>query len=287
MKTSAQEAKGQQKPLEGQDIEIAGRMDCGEIGEELQRQILPYAKDKTLVVATPTVAAVTDSRSEWGSTGGIGYYSQVRVFCGSQNEMQEWQWRDRYNVSKDKPWLAVDHLGEVKVSEKDGKVIVEVELLNNHYPSRTATFTFNPSKAETVQMLSMEAQTAFVTTAENEIARIMDGLNRLWKAKPSQLPDYPDAGYVPYRQPSVKQREFRPEIGVAAFVTEEQIDHLGSDRQMRYELYVLTAGSGKAERKADDHGYGREGGAFLAILEVKPDRIVINTKRGKSTISLR
>jgi len=234
---------------------------------------------------------VLTSRSEWGSSGGIGYYDQVRVFCGSQADMKEWQWRDRYSASNDKPWLAVHAIGAVKVSEEDNKVNVEVELVNNRHDNRTATYAFDPPKPIAIRTLSMDEQAAFTAQVEKEVARVMAELNRLWEFKPKMVDPHPmgmgvSDGYVHYRRPSIKQREFQPEIGVAAFVTEEQIDHRVSDPQIRHELYVLTAGSEKAERKAEDHGYDREGGAFLTILEIKAERVVINTKSGKATIAL-
>ena len=262
------------------------------ISDELRRQILSHADNKSLVIASSDVAAVLTSRSEWGSSGGIGYYDQVRVFCGSQADMKEWQWRDRYSASNDKPWLSVHGIGEVKVSEKDNKVNVEVELVNNKHGKRTATYTFDPPKPTAVKTLSVDEQATFTAQVEKEMARVMAELNRMWEFKPKMVNSHPmgmgvSDGYVPYRRPSIKQREFHPEIGVAAFVTEEQIDHRVSDPQIRHELYVLTAGSEKAKREAEDHGYDREGGAFLTILEIGAERIVINAKSGKVTIALR
>ena len=281
---------------ENQNAKLTERLSETEVSDELRRQILPYADDKTLVVAGPNVAAVIGHRSEYGSSGGIGYYSQVRVFCGSQNEMQEWQWRDRYSASNDKPWLSVHNLGEIKVSVKGTKIIVEVELVNREHGKRATTFTFDALAATTlVRTLSAEEQTAFTTKVDREMDRVMTELDGLWKLKPTMVARYSGggmmslgtSGYVPYRRPSIKEREIRSEIGVAVFVTEEQIDHRMDDPQIRYELYVLTAKGEKAECKAEDHGYDRgDGGAFLKILEVKSDRIVINTKRGKSTISI-
>jgi hypothetical protein len=294
-KKAEAEAEQQRKRREEQETKLAERLGDIVISDELRRQILPYADNKSLVIASSNVAVVLTSRSEWGSSGGIGKFDQVHVFCGSQADMKEWQWRDRYSASNDKPWLRVDAIGAVEVSEKDDKVEVKVELVNKQYGNRTVTYTFDPPKPTAVRTLSMEEQATFIAQVEKEVARVMAELNRLWECKPQMVASYP-AGmtmpmgtptYVPYRQPSIKQREFHPEIGVAAFVTEEQIDHRGSDPQIRYELYVLTAGSEKAERKAEDHGYRREGGAFLTIIEVGPEHIVINTKSGKQTIMLR
>lgn len=284
-KKAEAEAEHKRMLCEEQSAQLAGRLGDTIISEELRRQILPYADEESLVIAAEhDVAAVLTTRSEHGSSGGIGYYSQVRVFYGSQEEMQEWQWRDRYTASNDKPWLRVYAIGAVKVSENKNGAEVEVELVNNEHSNRKATYTFNPPKPTVAKTLSVDEQATFTAQAEKEVARIMTELNWLWELKPKMASSH---GYVPYRQPAIKQREFKAEIGIAAFVTEEQIDHRIDDPQVRYELYVLTTGSEHVERKAEDHGYDRgEGGAFLTILEVGPERIVINTKNGKKTIVL-
>lgn len=120
------------------------------------------------------------------------------------------------------------------------------------------------------------------------MARIMEEMKDLHKRKSTMPSDMPGgSGYISYQPPRVKQREFRIDIGVVAFVVEEQIDHRVTDRQMRHELFVLTDKDEKAERKAEDHGYTRsEGDAFLTILDIKRNSITINTKGGKQVIEL-
>jgi hypothetical protein len=289
-KQSEVKAERQRKLRQEQDVKLAERLGGKVVSDELRRQILPYVDNESLVFVSHDVAAVRDERHEYGSSGGVGMYDQVRVFCGSQSETQEWQWRDRYSASNDRRDLAVHSIGAVKVSKKDNRMVVEVELVNRNYGNRTATYTFDPPKAAATRMLSAEEQAAFAARVEKEVSRIMADLNRLWECKP-QMPNRHSSsmsdGYVPYRQPSIKQREFRPEIGVAAFVTEEQIDHKASDSQIRYELYVLTVKGETAVCKAEDHGYDRrEGGAFLTILEVASEHVSINSKSGKQTIKL-
>ncbi|MEX0999929.1 MAG: hypothetical protein WD000_08230 [Thermodesulfobacteriota bacterium] len=264
------------------------------VSDELRRQLLNYASYSTIKVANPTVAALVDSRSEYGSTGGSGYWSQVRVFCGSQSDMREWQWRDRYSADKDKPWLSFNKIGEMKVSAEDGKVVVEVELVNNQHGNRTTSFTFNPPQPSAVRTLSVEKQVAFTALVKREEERIMEDLKRLWELKPRMVNPHPapvlgsgDDGYTAYLRPSIKQRVFCPEIGVSAFVTEEQIDHRANDPQIRHELHVLTVGNDKVQHMAEDHGYDREGGSFLTILEVNEESIAINTKSGKKKIVLK
>ena len=293
-KKAEAKAEKQRKLREEQEKKLTEKLGDVEVSVELRRQILPYVDKKPLVV-TKDIAVVKDGRSEWGSSGGIGYWDQVRVFYGSQNDMREWQWRDRYSASNDRHDLEIDDVGKVEVSEGEGTVSVKVELINKEYGNRSTTFTFDKQKAVVVPTLSVEKQTAFTVTVEKEVARIMENLNRLWECKPQMVASYPAGmtmpmgtpSYVSYRQPSIKQREFRPEIGVAAFVTEEQIDHRGSDPQLRFALYVLIDGKKEVEMKTESHGYNRtEGGAFLSILEIGPDCITINTKSGKSKISL-
>lgn len=133
----------------------------------------------------------------------------------------------------------------------------------------------------------MKNQAAFSAKAEEEMARIMEEMKDLHKRKSTMPSDMPGgSGYTSYQPPRVKQREFRIDIGVVAFVIEEQIDHRVTDRQMRHELFVLTDKDEKAERKAEDHGYTRSGGAFLTILDIKRNSITINTKGGKQVIEL-
>lgn len=260
---------------------LAGR----QITDELHAQILRYAGKASLVVASQNVAAIVDHRSEYGSSGGIGYWSQVRVFCGSQSQMREWQWRDRYSASNDKPWLSVQGFGAISVVEVDGKMNVELELVNKG-GNRKTMFIFDPPKPSTVRKLTEEEKVAFKAKVRAEQARIMERLYELHKLKPLAI--LKTGEYGSYYEPSVKQSVTRADAGVAAFVTEEQIDCHAGDRQMRHELFVCVAGKshGVVERKAEDHGYEREGGAFLTILEVEFDHIDINTKRGKQTIAI-
>ena len=76
-------------------------------------------------------------------------------------------------------------------------------------------------------------------------------------------------------------------IGIAAFIIESQIDYFGDDRQMRLELYVFRHGNDEAELVVEDHDYNKgEGGAFLVIIDMTPEHILINTKGGKQEVKL-
>lgn len=273
---------------EAQMAKFTERFGGVEISDELYAQILKHADDSTLTISAPNVAAVVTSRSEWGSSGGIGYWSGVRVYYGAQSDHQEWQWRDRYSASNDRPYLSIHGLGAITVIENDDNVEIKIELKNRNDSSRSATFIFEKKEVVPVRTLSADEQAKFLATVQSEQQRIMAELERMWGFKSPMVatgPGWP-SGYQPYQRPRMKQIEVKAEIGVAAFITEEQIDHRVDDPQMRFEMYVVTAGDEKAECKAEDHGYVREGGAFLTILEVTADTVTINTKTGKRTISL-
>lgn len=284
---AATQAELERQERAKQEQQLIERLGAQEISDELRVQLLPYATDQSLVIVNPRIAVKSGERSEYGSVGGIGYYDQVIIFCSSQRQTQEWQWRDRYSASRDRHDLRIDSLGQIEIVEQGGQTIITVEILNKRYNNRTATFCFDRSKTADTKQLSTEEQAAFSIAAECEMARVMAKLERLYELKPQMVGSGSQTGYVPYRPPRLKQRELCPEWGIAAFVTEEQIDHVASDPQLRHELFVLTAGMKQAERKAEDHGYERaEGGAFLSIIAIEPGQVIISTKAGKSTINL-
>jgi hypothetical protein len=257
------------------------------ISDKLRHQLTSSSfRMDSLVVENADVAVAQGSRSEYGSTGGVGYFDQVRVFYGDQSKMQEWQWRDRYNARNDRHDLCVHSIGAIKVSEDDNSVSIEVELVNRDRGSRYTTFKFDKSKTQSQHILSASEQAAFQAKTKNEEERVLGDLNAMWKNKGKML-DERSGSYVPYRRPSIKNSECHPEIGVSAFITEEQIDHRVMDPQIRYELHVLTAGKDKVVTLAEDHGYDKgDGGAFITIVELTQDHIIINTKGGKQTIAL-
>ena len=231
---------------------------------------------------TEKVSVTIGRRSEYGSSGGIGYYSQVHVSYGSQKQMQEWQWRDRYSASKDRPWLSVHDIGKIEVVEGRDEVIVKVELINREHGSRTATYSFKPNVAvAAVPTLSVEEQSAFQIKLVAEIQRIMDWKQSLRDRCPRE------SGAGCYSSPQIKRQVNLKEVGIAAFIIESQIDYLGDDRQMRLELYVFRHGNDEAELVVEDHDYNKgEGGAFLVIIDMTPEHILINTKGGKQEVKL-
>lgn len=238
-----------------------------------------------LKIEGDNIAVWVDSRSEYGSSGGIGYWSQCHVLFGRQKQMQEWQWRDRYSASKDRPSLAVHGIGEVKVEERDGKVCVTVELLNRNHLPRQTTFYFESvaEEKESVPQLSIEEQDAFTSKVRAEIERILAEKTALWE-KTSTM--FTERGEARYFQPRIKDVKGLKAFGINAFVIESQIDHSGTDRQMRFELFVIRHGDDSATLRAESHGYDkREGGAFLTVIDMTTTEVVISTNRGKETIS--
>ena len=80
---------------------------AAEVGETMRNYLASIHANKTiwvLKVIAPDIAVFRTDRSEWGGSGGIGKFHQVNVYYKGQVEMQEWQWRDRWSASNDKPW---------------------------------------------------------------------------------------------------------------------------------------------------------------------------------------
>ncbi len=106
-----------------------------------------------------------------------------------------------------------------------------------------------------------------------EISKVLEELEKWWELEPQMLADYGNItmpmvtpSYISYRRPSIKQKVIKPEIGVAAFVTEEQIDHRGSDPQYRYELFIITHKDG-SRVIFEDHAYEKRRAMRLLILK--------------------
>jgi len=244
-------------------------------------------------VVEPDIAVIQTSRSEWGGSGGIGYFDQITVYFYGQTEMEEWQWRDRYSASRDRWDLRIHGIGQVKI-EADDIVEVRVELINNKYGNRWAIFHFEKvEQKDKPAQLSDEQQEKFKDQVEAEIEKIMARLNESWNLKPKMLASYPAGitmprgtpAYVPYRAPHLKEKIVRADIGIAAWVTEEQIDHRESTPQMRYELYVMKFGK-NPRVVLEDHSYEYEGSAVIAIVSLEADKVVANTRHGKKVIDL-
>lgn len=262
-----------------------------QVSATLHAQLNNFKGTVAQVIPEYDVAVGTKERSDWGSSGGIGYYSQLHIFYGSESTCQEWQWRDRYLAVNDRHDLSLgaSQIGDVEVSESERRVKVQVSLIN--HPAGIVSHTFKKSVDSTGKLLSAEAQEAFKLRVENESQRVLEVLNGLWKAKPKMpcrfASTFTTDGYTEYSSPRLKKVEMLPEFGVAAFVTEEQIDNRGTDPQIRFELYTLVAGETPVVVRCEDHGYESEGGAFLAILGINKDSVEVNSKDGKKVIPFR
>jgi hypothetical protein len=127
--------------LEQKLIERFGEIN---ISEALKKQILPYVKNDTLVIASTYLAIVVTERSEEGR--GIGYWDQVRVFFQDQMAMQEWNWRHKNYQHLDQKHLSVRNIGGIKALKNPNTIIVKVELINNE-GSRTVDFKFSTDSA--------------------------------------------------------------------------------------------------------------------------------------------
>jgi len=256
-------------------------LDGREITPELERQVTSYLGNNSLQIISPDVAVVITERSDYARGSCIAYYDQVRVFYGDKSKMKEWQWRDHSGTCHN--WLRVEEVRNVEVREAGEKVHVVVN-------GTTYTFDVLTKDSSTPQTLSLEDQATFSTLLESAQNGIMEELNRFWECKGKMLASYPAVSvpvtsptYVRYTRPSIKQTVAHLEIGIAAFVTEEQIDHRLTDPAFRHELFILSAG-GVARCKFEDQGYVSNGGALITILSLRSEEVDISVKGVKKTI---
>lgn len=267
-----------------------------EVGETMRNYLTSVDANKTiwaLKIVAPDIAVFRTDRSEWGGSGGIGKFHQANVYYKGQVEMQEWQWRDRWSASNDKPWNYIGGFGKVDI-KKNGEVVMKVELLNNN-GNRTATFRFqNLNLEKAIEHLSDEEQKLYSAKVEEIVNNLIAEKMRLWEVKPQMMARYPagarmPAGtpsYVGYKQPWVKEKQVFPDRGIAAFVLEEQIDHRCDIAQMRYELYVFKGKEAEMQRLYEDHAYENEGSAVIGLVQLNQDAIIINSRAGKKTIKI-
>ncbi|MFA5047617.1 MAG: hypothetical protein WC516_01100 [Patescibacteria group bacterium] len=241
---------------------------------------------KKVVVLNPDVAVFLMSRSEWGGSGGIAYFDQVIPYYHGQSQLQEWQWRDRYDAGRDRHDLCVNDLGEVQLDEENGKARITVELVNTKYRNRRAEFTFEPPTKKTPRTPKLDEAKLAAFTQEVKVAidGLMEQKNRLYACKPPMYSESRDQ--TPYRKPTIKQKIVSARSGLGVFIIEEQIDHRIDDPQMRYELYVMAPGQ-EPRMVYEDHSYDKaEGSAVIAILRILDDAIVLNTRRGQETVPI-
>ncbi len=262
----------------------------------LQEQLLSLAHEQEegiwgLILAAPYFGAVASSRTfnAWGA--GQGYYSQVWVFYQGQRQFQEWCWRDPYTADNDHFELRVRDLGIVEiVSESDG-VKVRVEINPGQSNSRWAEFTFQSASAVNQVAnvrLSKDEQAAFVERVEAERADLLADMMRRWQHASAPYPiDVPGYRHTStarlqsyrYSQPEIKQMVMRLELGLAAFVTERQIDQEISVPEMQNELWVLTNAVSARVRVMEKHAYIRQAQVQLsisiAVIELTADGVLV------------
>jgi len=248
-----------------------------ELSAPLQENLEKYLEehpyyDKITAINKDLVILVAMRSANTGL--GMSYYDQAHVFFRDQKKMQEWRWRDGQSYHGDCPDLRIYGIGQTKIDERDSKTVIIVKLKGPGGITRDTIFEFKPAPASKEKFLSEEEQRDFTKSANAAFNEVMAQL----KANDANKLDH----YLASRE---RNRRLYPKIGVATMLTEEQIDHRVSDRQMRVSLFVFTAGAKGARQITEDHGYGHEG-AFLSIVEVEKDKIVVEMKGGKTAIQL-
>lgn len=266
---------------------VTEALNGAEVSEVVRRQLVTFVSGNgflgTPKVVSKDLVIISGGRQEYGNTGGIGMFSQARVWYKGHTDLKEWQWRDRYSPSHDQPSLHINGIGNVEVETKGSTVEIKVELMNSQHGHRFTTFTFEDKDIPLSPTLTIEEQSSFTERLQTEMDKVLGRMMELW---PKKNPMLTSKGYMPYRQPSIKERVINATLGIAAFITEEQIDHDREDRQVRFELYVIKHG-GEAKFIHEDHGYEkREGSRVIGIVDLTPAKIVISTQEGQKTFTL-
>jgi len=248
----------------------------------------------SLKVIDPDAVVCKSGRSEWGNSGGIGYFSQAIMICHGERKTQEWCYRDRYDERKDRWDLDIHGIGRIETRQEADQLKFKIELLNGKDGKRWTEFSFAAITKPQTQLLSADEHAAFAVKVEQEIGRMMTDLEKSWERQPQMRPYYGDQPMslpsgmpqeVPYNRPNVKQKSIPTGLGLAAFVLEVQIDHFISDAQVRYEVYVMGHQDLQAKQVFEDHSYERrEGSALVTITNLNPAGIELNTRNGKRTI---
>ncbi len=240
--------------------------------------------ESTKVISPDVIICVGRRHLDSGSAG-MGYFSQIHIWYKGQKDMREWQWRDCYSASADRPELFIYGVGEIEVESSDGKVKIKIELLNREHGSRYTTFTFEDKEADIFPELPEERQAQFTNDFETETGRVLAELEKRWILKHQMLTSQ---GYVNYERPAIKQCVIDAVHGIGAFVSKEQIDHrAGGERQTRFELFIMRVGDIQSKRVWEDHGYEKsEGARAISITSLNPHRIQIATHGGLKIVDI-
>ena len=245
------------------------------------------------------ILALLGSRSEWGSSGGIGYFSRVIAMHQGEVQEKEYQWRDRWSAKNDRHEFDFKDLKIKEIKKEKNKLLLSVKAdPGKKYRPTNVDFIFDvKSDREAPAELSEGEQAEFKEFVETEIKEIIAQKMKLWELKPEMLnPIGRDMNapmnlsfavpYVRYEQPELKKKVIDEKHGFAVFIVKEQIDHRGSDAQMRFELYVVRNGQ-EAELADEDHAYlHREGDPSITGLRIMGNKALYSTRKGKKEIIL-
>jgi len=201
--------------------------------------------------------AYVDERSEYGSSGGVGRFSQVVLWADGKEYKKEYQYRDRYSESNDDYKF---NFREVKIKsvEKQGDSLhVEIEAIpGKSYGSTNVEFKAVETNTETLPELSDNDFEEFEDSVQSQIDDILE--KKAAKHEGMTHFDRDIGHHVEWEKPQVIDKVINKE-GFAAFVVNETIDY-GSPidtamPQVRSELYVMKQGDQKPTEVAQDHKY--------------------------------
>lgn len=198
-----------------------------------------YVTNVTKVVDRDT-AVMSSTRTDYGTKYGPLVYEQIRVIYKGRTRVQEWLSRAKLSPEIDRPDLAVYGFGKVEIKEEGGTTTIVVELVNTLHGNGRCTFTLSNDDNDEPEIPLIEQQMLLLAT-RSERDRIFYEIREAHRHV---------GGDVRYK-PKVCQTLFRPDVGVMAFVVENESKHA---------LYVVTHDNQTARQIAED--------SHLVILDV-------------------
>jgi len=244
-------------------------------------------------------AVFLGGRSEYGSSGGIGYFSKVIVFAEGEDQEKEFQYRDRYSASKDNWNYQFSDLKIKKVDEEGDKTKISISAIAGKGNSTNVDFQFEKkTKAvEQKEKLSLDEQMDFRNQIDDFIQNILS--EKASKIKGNTHFDKMNGGYSSWNQPKLQELKIDAENGTAVFSVIENIGY-GSPveidmPQNRCELYLAQYGK-EIQEIARDHAYvvGVEhpsyervknvesyGDPTMQNIKIKADKITYSGRGGK------
>ena len=234
------------------------------------------------------VIVYVDERSEYGASGGIARFSQIKLWVNGATDMKEFQYRDRYSASNDNyayDFKEVKILDIERISKNQLSVRVQAKPGNKSFSPIEIEFSIEVSEQEISVRTTKEEREkflAFFEKTKEDVLKSYPKSNQTYFKKPLFNGDF--SGHMQFPEPSISLSESKPKQLIGIFVTKEVIDAKVDILQTRYRLYLVD---GKSYKEIyEDHAYSSEGDASIIGVEISGKKVAFTTRDGRKEHSL-